>query len=374
MLRFGLIGCGNVALGRHLPALLATPGVEVRAVADPTVDRLHAARDLAGLSDHDASTDWHDVLARPDIDAVVIATPQRYRAEIAEAAATAGKHLLCEKPLASSPAQAKAVIDIAHRQGVALATVHNYLFAPVYRAIKEVADSGEIGRVELAILNFLGVDDNPGTGTYQPRWRHLTAEAGGGVLMDMLHAVYLANWFLGAAPIAVSATVDRRRDNDGDVEDLALVRYDYPGGHALVNMAWGAGPGGISLGGTEGRLVLVTQDHGTLPFAPPDRIDVIGCERTRSFPADADHTRSFSELIEDFRDAVAERRPPIATGEDGLRVLEAVVGAYASAILRREVELPLSPADPVYLRGAAGIADLPKPDRGQGKQPRLFGA
>ena len=65
--------------------------------------------------------------------------------------------------------------------------------------------------------------------------------------MDMLHAVYLAGWFFGADPVAVSATVDRRYDDGGNVEDYALVRYDYPSGHALVNMAWGLGPGGTSL-------------------------------------------------------------------------------------------------------------------------------
>jgi predicted dehydrogenase len=268
-LRMGIIGCGNVVLRRHLPALLTTPGIELRVVADPTPDRLQAARDGATLADRDAFTDWREALARPDVDALLIATPQRFRPEIAQAAAAAGKHLLCEKPLASSPAEAQEMIDAARRHGVILATVHNYLFAPVYRAIKEIAESAEIGVVELAMLNFLGVEDRPGAQAYQPRWRHTTTEAGGGVLMDMLHAVYLANWFLGAAPVAVSATVDRRRGGEGDVEDIALVRYDYPRGHALVNVAWGAGPGGVALGGTKGCVPWSWLTRTSRPSVPP---------------------------------------------------------------------------------------------------------
>lgn len=372
--RIGIIGCGNVVLRRHLPALLTTPGIEVGAVADPTPGRLEAARQGAELSESDAFTDWRDVLGRPDIDALLIATPQRFRPAIARAGAAAGKHLLCEKPLASAPAEAWGMIEAARRGGVVLATVHNYVFAPVYQAIKAVVDSGELGEVELAMLNFLGVEDRPGTEAYQPRWRHETAESGGGVLMDMLHAVYLANWFLGANAVAVSAAVDRRRGGEGDVEDLALVRYDYPHGHAMVNVAWGEGPGGVVLAGTRGRLVLVNQDHGTYPFVPPKRIEVFAREGSRSLRPDPDHASSFAGVAADFRDAVAKGRSPAATGEDGLRVLESVVGAYASAALRREVALPLSASDPVYLRGALGIAELLPLEQDRRRHPRLFGA
>src|SRR5687768_10009277 len=99
-MRVGLIGCGNVGLGHHLPALLGVEGIEVAAVADPTPERLEAARAAAGLGAADAHLDWRELVARADVDAVVVATPQRFRPEIAIAAARAGKHLLCEKPLA----------------------------------------------------------------------------------------------------------------------------------------------------------------------------------------------------------------------------------------------------------------------------------
>lgn len=372
-MRVGIIGCGNITLRRHLPAFAAVDGVKVRALADPTPDRLQIAQAAADLTEADCALDWREMIARPDIDAVVVATPQRVRPAIAIAAAEAGKHLLCEKPLALTPAEAHAMVDAADRHGVILATVHNYTFMPVYRAIKEVLDRGEIGDVEVATLNFLGVEDRPGAAAYAPRWRHASGEAGGGVLMDMLHAVYLAGWFLGADPVAVSAIVDRRLEGEGDVEDFALVRYDYPRGHALINMAWGHGPGGVELTGTQGRLMLVNEDFGTHPFVPPERVHVIGPAGHRAFAPDPEVGPSFELIVADFRDAIAQGRQPAADGAAGAAVLEAVVAAYASAALERQIDLPLDTTNPVYAHGAAGVAALPMPDRSRVRQLGLFG-
>ncbi len=190
--------------------------------------------------------------------------------------------------------------------------------------------------------------------------------------MDMLHAVYLAGWFLEADPVAVSAVVDRRLEGEGDVEDFALVRYDYPRGHALINMAWGHGPGGVELTGTRGRLMLVNEDFGTHPFVPPERVHVIGPAGHRAFAPDPEVGPSFELIVADFRDAVAQGRQPAADGAAGAAVLEAVVAAYASAALERQIDLPLDTTSPVYARGAAGVAALPMPDRSRVRQLGLF--
>ena len=116
------------------------------------------------------------------------------------------------------------------------------------------------------------------------RWRHNAADSGGGVLTDMLHIVYLAHWIMGGPPTSVSATIDRRLDEDGDVEDIALVRYTYPTGYAFVNMAWGKGPGGLDIGGTRGRIVMETEDDGTHPFVPATRLRSSPCTRRSTKP------------------------------------------------------------------------------------------
>jgi predicted dehydrogenase len=343
------------------------------AVADPTAERLQAAADAAGLEAGNVFANWSDLIAREDVDAVIVATPQRFRPEIVIAAANAGKHVLAEKPLALTPAGARAMVDAARKRGVTLAAVHNYHFMPVYRDIKEVLDSGEIGQPEIAVLNYLGVEDRPGAAAYSPRWRHSAADSGGGVLMDMLHVVYLANWFMGGPPVSVSAWVDKRLEGEGDVEDIALVRYNYLNGQALVNMAWGVGPGGIEIGGGRGRVVMTNSRFGTHPFVPAERLDVVSQSGSRSWTPSEPIAYGMAGIAANFRDAVASGTEPIANGETGLGVLDAVLGAYVAGALGQEIALPLPPEHPVYTKGSAGIRDLDLPDTSPVVRRGLFG-
>lgn len=372
-MRIGLIGCGNVGVNAHIPAVRANEGMTIVAAADPTPDRLHEAAAGAGLGPNDLHADWRELLTREGVEAVIVATPQRFRPEIVIAAATAGKHVLAEKPLALTPADAQSMIDAARASGVTLATVHNYHFMPVYRDIKDVLDSGEIGQAEIAVLNYLGVEDRPGAAAYSPRWRHRAADSGGGVLMDMLHVIYLANWFMGGPPQAVSAWVDKRLEGDGDVEDIALVRYAYAKGQALVNMAWGVGPGGVEIGGTQGRVVMTNKDFGTHPFVPAARLEVVSESGSRSWTPQDAVAYGMAGIAGDFRDAVTSNAEPVASGESGLRVLDAVLGAYVSAALVAEVVLPFPDDHPVYRKGSAGIADLDLPDVSPVLRRGLFG-
>ncbi len=372
-MRIGLIGCGNIGVNAHIPGVKANDGMEVVAAADPTPERLAAAGEAAGLGPDDLYADWRDLLARDDIDAVIVATPQRFRPEIVIAAAKAGKHILAEKPLALTPADAQAMIDAARESGVTLGTVHNYHFMPVYAEIKEVLDSGEIGQPEVAVMNYLGVEDRPGAAAYVPRWRHNAADSGGGVLTDMLHIVYLAHWIMGGPPTSVSATIDRRLDDDGDVEDIALVRYTYPTGHAFVNMAWGKGPGGVDIGGTRGRIVMETEDDGTHPFVPATRLRVVGERGVRSWVPGAPPAYGMVAILNDFREAVEQGRDPIASGEAGLTVLDSVLGAYVAGATGEEVSLPLPPSHPTYTKGSTGIADLDLPADSPARRRGLFG-
>jgi predicted dehydrogenase len=357
-LKVGIIGCGNVSLNVIIPAILGTAGIEIACVADPSPDRLSSIVERANLEATQATADWREVIDRPDLEAVIVATPQQVRPEISIAAAGAGKHLLCEKPLALAPVDAQRMVDAAKANNVILATVHNYVFFPVYKTLKSVVDEGEIGQLETVTLNFLGVEDRPGNTAYRPRWRHDARESGGGVLMDMLHAVYLADWFFGGYSTSVSAYIDRRRDGEGDVEDYALVRYGYPSGQAMINMAWGEGPGGVELMGTRGRAILVNRDFGTHPFVNPERIVIVNERGRREIVPETSFVEGHRTVVENFRDAVEGRVATAATGEDGARVLQAVVGAYKSGGVEKVVPLPLDEDDPIYRLGSVGLADL----------------
>ena len=121
VLRVGVVGCGNVALNFHLPSYQANPDrFDVVGLADPTPERLDLGRLAAGLGTGQVHLDSKAMLARDDIDLVDICTPQHLHRDVIVAAAAAGKHIVCEKPLASVPAEAVAAVDAAERAGVVL--------------------------------------------------------------------------------------------------------------------------------------------------------------------------------------------------------------------------------------------------------------
>lgn len=362
--RVGMIGLGNIGLGYHVPALLAMPDlVRVVAVADPSSERRALALDALGLEAGAAHETPEGLLARDDLDVVDLATPPSVRTPLAVAAIERGRAVLAEKPLATVPADAERIVAASSSMGVPVGMVHNYLWLPEFIVAVAAIAEGSIGVPEVAILNYLGVEDLPGSRAWHPDWRHDPSVAGGGVLMDMLHVVYVAEALLGRTFERVSAELIVRSDN-APVEDAALCRFDASRAIALVNVGWGVGPGGITVSGSEGRIEIRYHDGGTGPFAPLESIRLVrrsGAVDDRTPSLDPAAPAIDVHLVETFR-AFFERliagEAPVATAADGLRVLEATLGAYASAATGRAVELPLSADDPIHRRGIAGIDEL----------------
>jgi predicted dehydrogenase len=357
--RVGLIGCGAMALGAYLPALSQLSSLyTVVAVADPSRERRDLAGDAFGISNGARFESGYDLLA-VDLDAVLIITPPQVRPDFAVAAAHAGKNVLCEKPLATRPADAARAVHAAAGSDVRLGVSHNYLWFPEYVAAREVIASGAIGAVEVVQINALGVRDNPGAaGTGAAcNWRYDPDAGGGGVLMDMLHLVYIAESLCGSAFEIISGYVSSYRPGSR-VETIALCRLETDRNAALVNVGWGLGGGGTTVSGSRGRLEIRYQDGGTSPFSPLSSVTVTTAEGTTTVPT-APGGETIADVLTDFAHSVAERRPPRADGQAGLRILEAVMAVYASATRGASIVLPLDSADPVYLRGVAGLAELP---------------
>jgi predicted dehydrogenase len=372
----GVIGCGNVATRFHLPAYLARPDrVRVVAAADLSAERLAEARAVTGLAAEDTYADYAALLARPDVGFVDICAPQRYHAEIALAAAAAGKHILCEKPITTVPADAQTVLDAARSAGVTVGVMHNYLFYPEFVAAKRVLDSGELGAVRIAIVNYLGVPDLPGAGGTS--WRHDPIAAGGGVLIDMVHALYVAEHLMGRPATRVSAYISGN-GNHPRVEATALCRLESDGPVALVNVGWGIGPGGVFIEGSRGTLEIRWRDGGTNPFIPFEwmEVRVDGVARRLDLPAGLElHPlviEGIGGVIDDFTAAITTGGVPAASGADGLHALELTLGAYKSAATGRTVSIPLDLDDPVYRRGVGAIPELEGPEWSPVLAQRLF--
>jgi predicted dehydrogenase len=370
-MRVGLVGFGNAALGGHVPAYAKLRDLfEVVGLADPTPERLELGREMLGLEAGQVHLDATAMIARPDIDVIDICVPQHLHRQIAVGAAEAGKHVLCEKPLATTPRDAAEMVAAARLAGVALGVVHNYLFWPEIAESISLLEAGRIGHVEVAILNYLGVHDLPGNAAYRPNWRHDLAQAGGGVLMDMLHVVYVAEALLGAPFERVSAYM-AARELGSPVEDICLCRFETENSAALVNIGWGMGAGGISVSGTRGRIEIRYQGGGTSPFVPLESVTVV--DELGPHPITVQPSLdSLTPLLRDFGRAIVEGREPMATGEQALRTLEATVGAYVSAATGRAIELPLAQADPAFELGVQALGELELPPWSPLRRRSLF--
>lgn len=357
-MRVGLIGCGNITFNDHAPTLRGLDGARVTAIADPTEARRKKVQAVLGLPDAACFAD-HRALLAAGVDYAVLAVPQKIRRPIVEDCARAGAHILSEKPIATVPADARAMIDTMRAAALRYGMVHNYLYYPEYELARKLIDEGAIGRLRHVTLNFLGMPDSPGASEYRPQWRHDPAEAGGGILMDMVHAVYLAE-FLMVAPIrAVSAVVDNLDHAGEAVEDFALVNYYFDSGYATVNLWWGGGPGGLEISGAEGRIMVFYQNYATGPFTRLESFTLVNRQGRQTFDPRGDRPMdNFARLHADFVEAIRAGRDPIAPAEAGLRSLEAVLAAYASAATGRAIPLPLSPDDPVHQRGVRGLREL----------------
>ncbi len=380
-LKVGLIGCGNVVSYGHRPALTALDDVELLGLADITPARREIGQAWFGLRDEQLFDDYRSLLAIGEIDAVAVTVPQQHRRQIVLDTLAAGKHVLSEKPVSNVPAIAAELIQAAQVAGLKLAMVHNYHFLPEYRQIKEMLLRGLVGDIRVVMLHFLGVIDYPGAAEYQADWRH-TLAAGGGVLMDMIHAVYLAEWLVGEAAQQVMAFVDAPEyaHRQPVVEDLALLQIAFPSAYASIHMAWGEGVGGVDISGSEGQIRMRYKDYQTSGFNQAIELYSINrnWQRSDHVIANLQHHqdnvgRSFTQLWADFRDAIRQNREPIAPATAGKRALEIALGAYVSAVTGQVVSLPLDAAHPVYRKGINGIRDLVAWDKSKSKAAGLFG-
>jgi len=381
ILNVGLIGCGNVVSYGHYPALTTLENVELIALADITPARRGIGKDWFSLNDDQLYEDYRDVLAIDSIDAVVVTVPQKFRRQIVLDAFEAGKHVLSEKPLSDTPAVAAELIQAADTAGLKFGIVHNYHFLPEYRQLKQLLLEGIIGDIRVAMMHFLSVIDYPGAAEYQSDWRH-TMAAGGGVLMDMIHAVYLAEWLMGSQATQVMAFVDAPEyaHRNPVIEDLALLQIAYPTGYASIHMGWGEGVGGVDLTGSDGQIRMRYNDYQTSGFNQPAELYRVtkDWQRTDYILDNLDShmdniARSFTQLWADFRDAIFENREPLATAKAGQRALELALGAYLSGVTGQVVTLPLDTNHPVYQKGVAGLVDVEAWEHSTTKRAGLFG-
>ena len=191
-LRIGIIGCGGIANGKHMPSLKQVPGVEMVAFCDIIIERAEEAKAKYGTSDAAVYTDYKELLKDESIDVVHVCTPNRSHSFITVDALEAGKHVMCEKPMAINSAEAKKMLDAAKRTGKKLTIGYQSRQAPQAQYLKTEAVNGTFGDIYYAKATALRRRAVPTWGVFLNEH-----EQGGGPLIDIgTHSLDLTLWIM----------------------------------------------------------------------------------------------------------------------------------------------------------------------------------
>ncbi|MEC0246773.1 Gfo/Idh/MocA family protein [Paenibacillus chitinolyticus] len=349
-LKIGVIGAGSIS-ELHFGAYAKNEQVEIHAVCDLNEERAKEKAKQYGAVK--TFTDYKQLLADPEIDAVSICTWNNTHAEISKAAVEAGKHVLVEKPLCKTVEEAHAVQEAVRKSGKVLQVGFVRRFGTNTKVAKRFIDSGELGSVYYAKATVLRRLGNPGG------WFSDVERSGGGPVIDIgVHVIDLCWYLMGKPKVkSVSAVTYDKLGNRSHIENLSFYKAaDYDAAKntvedmasALIRFENGAALSveasftlhakkdeiSVKLFGDQGgaeiepELMLVTEKHNTILNATP-QIDHL----TFDFEA------GFRREIEHFVDCCLGKHETISPVEDGLELMKILCGIYESSAAGKEIQV-----------------------------------
>lgn len=346
MINIGIIGCGKITQLRHAPEYQENPGAQIVGFFDMDAAQARASADRFGGRVYDSAA---QLLADPAIQAVSVNVANVAHAEVSIAALEAGKHVLCEKPMAVTRAECEAMVAAARRAGRRLLIGHNQRLATAHVRARAMIREGLIGRP----LSFRTVFGHPGPECWTgmpDSWFLSKSAAHFGVLGDLgIHKTDLMHFLLDEPIVRVSAvlrTMDKRYTNGElvDVEDNALCLYEtrsgVPGSMQVSWTFYAGEDNSTRIWGTKGLLRLYDDPVFSLIWEPNEgdtehhRLD----ELTTNEEQNAGR-RTNTGVIDEFVAAISENRPSVLDGHEALRAMRVVFAAEESAHTGRRVDV-----------------------------------
>jgi predicted dehydrogenase len=315
VLRVAVIGAGQVA-ERHAEAYAANPDAEIVAVVDPLLDRAKALAARFGAAAH---ASYEQLLASGTIDAASACVPHNLHLDVTRAATRAGVHLLMEKPIANTLAEADEMIAAAEQAAITMMIGFVHRFRTEVLEAKRLLQEHALGPPATAIDKFCSRG-----GPHPPAWVWRQVQAGGGVLMyGGIHAIDRLLWFL-ESPVATVYAHTHNYAGYGDVEDGLVAVLEFANGASAVlfeNSPPYGRPGGWS---TE-----LFGPHGALRIQTGEWIELTSM--SRNFTHHAQDELHFHREINEFVAAVRQGRQPSVPAAAGRAALEVALALYESA-------------------------------------------
>jgi predicted dehydrogenase len=334
-LRFGMMGAGTIS-GAHLPALAAREDVEITCLADANAEAARARATQFAIPT--VVGDYRELIAREDVDAVVIGIPTRFHAEAAIQALRAGKHVLCEKPLARTLEDCDAIAAAARESGRVFQIGFVRRFDRQWGTIRELIQAGAIGRPVQWRRIVVSAPPQPPYGA----WYTQAAFSDGPLTENGSHDFDFARYTFGDAK-AVTASV-MRLGRHGDIDDLGTVIVDFHSGDQML-CQWGwslpvgasASISGLDVIGPEGAIrnpARATEEQGEIVVSKPNRV-----EERHPYSTRRNDETWFGGQAANFIATIRGEATSRATVEDGRKAQEIYLAAVESSRTGRRVAL-----------------------------------
>lgn len=335
MLKAGILGCGSICQKRHAVEIDTNENVELVGVYDPVTKRAEQVTEKFGGKIYKSA---EDLCTDPELDYVVVATPNKYHAPYSILAMDNGKHVLCEKPMAGNLEDAKAMIDAAERNNVKLMIGQNQRLAPAHIQAREIVKSGKIGDVLTFSTTFghtgaegWSISKSPST------WFFDKEEAVFGVMGDLgVHKADLMRFILGDEFVEVSSIITTRdkKYESGElinVDDNAIsvlrTKSGIVGTLAISWTYYGGETNATVINGTKGALLVYSDPDYPIIIKYPDKT----VEKIKGDAIQTNDNQTDSGVMSMFVKHILEDTPVEISGYEGYKALEVIVKCVESA-------------------------------------------
>jgi glucose-fructose oxidoreductase len=335
-LGYAIVGLGYYGLQTIMPQFVNCEHSRVTALVSGDRTKALATATKYGVPERSIYTyaDFDSIRDNPDVDIVYVCLPNSMHAEYTIRAAKAGKHVMCEKPMAISVAECEAMIRACKTAGKKLMIGYRCHFEPFNLEAMRLAKSGAAGKIRYVRSEHGFVQGNPN------KWRLKRALSGGGSLMDMgIYSLQAARYMTDEEPIAVTAreSTDRRDPRFREVEDMIEWTLEFPSGAiAGCQSMYSANQNHVLLMGDKGRIELepATRYDGNKMWTGRD-----GRENAITSPPPGPGKTQFAGQLDHLAECILDGREPIVSGEEGLRDMRIVEAIYRSVREGRTVKL-----------------------------------
>nr|WP_144923642.1 Gfo/Idh/MocA family oxidoreductase [Paenibacillus bovis] len=338
-LNIGVIGCGSIAKYRHLPEYKHNDQVVIAAVCDINEDRVNEVAEQYGVK---AYTNYEELLANPDIDVVSVCTPNYLHAPISIAALQSGKHVLCEKPMATSREEAVQMINAAKLAGKKLMIAHNQRFVPSHQKARKLIESGELGKIYSFRTAFGHGGPEGWSADGKESWFFKKEEAFIGAMGDLgVHKTDLMRYILGEEFVEVGAFIETSAKQYANVDDTAVcVLKTESGIIGTLAASWSyvAREDNSTIIYGENAILRIEDDPNYSLIIQYKNGEVVKYELGGIQTNDAGGQNS-TQVINKFVASIVEDTEPAIPGEEGMKSLQVILAALESSETKQIVKL-----------------------------------